>query len=140
MENSKDKQISWQGIFKGIMQQPIDPLKAEDLAYAINGRLYEAYPDSAQKPQGGAIRPFTGVNKSKPTKCPQCGQNALWNNKGVSKKSGAPYENLKCKNCGYIKWLSKTYDQHQQESRGDMQQIEILEDNELNEDPRQFGI
>lgn len=41
------------------------------------------------------------------TKCPQCGNNTLWHNKGVS-RAGNPWENEKC-NCGYIKWLTDNY-------------------------------
>lgn len=39
-----------------------------------------------------------------PTKCPECGQNTLYHNEGISKKNGKPYANNKCK-CGYIEWL-----------------------------------
>jgi hypothetical protein len=38
--------------------------------------------------------------------CPQCG-NKMFHNKGVSKKTGKPYENWKCgdKACGNIEWV-----------------------------------
>ena len=35
--------------------------------------------------------------------CPECG-NKLYHNKGISKKTGKPYENWKCGDCEYIKW------------------------------------
>jgi len=76
--NSKDKQISWQGIFKGIMQQPIDPLKAEDLAYEINKRLYEVYKED--EPMQNNTKPMPTQTSSKPKvkqtteQCPSCGK------------------------------------------------------------------
>ena len=38
------------------------------------------------------------------TTCPQCG-NKLYHNEGVSKKTGKKYENYKCGQCEYIKWV-----------------------------------
>lgn len=38
-----------------------------------------------------------------PTTCPECKQNTLYHNEGISKK-GKPYANNKCK-CGFIEWL-----------------------------------
>lgn len=67
--NQRDKQISWQGIFKGIMQQEKDALKAEDLAYAINKRLYEAYPET--EPQ---VSQKTMNQNIKICPVPDCGQ------------------------------------------------------------------
>jgi len=39
--------------------------------------------------------------------CPQCG-NKMFNNKGISTKTGKPFENYKCsdKDCGHIEWVS----------------------------------
>jgi len=37
--------------------------------------------------------------------CPKCGKLFAYHNKGVSKKTGKPYENYKC-NCGNIKWIN----------------------------------
>ncbi len=34
-----------------------------------------------------------------------CGNIFAYHNKGVSKKTGKPYENYKC-NCGNIKWIN----------------------------------
>lgn len=36
--------------------------------------------------------------------CPECGSK-LYHNKGISKKTGKPYENWKCGECEYIKWV-----------------------------------
>lgn len=117
--NNNEKQISWQGIFKGIMQQEKDALKAEDLAYAIHGRLQEKYPLEEQPMQNNS-KPMQTTQrmgeKQKPTRCPQCGKMSLYNNKGISKRSGAPYENVKCanKDCGFIEWKTMNYEQHRQ--------------------------
>ena len=43
-------------------------------------------------------------NMNTPTKCPECGENTLYHNEGISKKNNKPYANNKCK-CGYIEWL-----------------------------------
>jgi transposase-like protein len=131
--NSKDKQIAWQGIFKGIMQQQIDPLKAEDLAYAINERLQAKYPleeetQTAQK-----------SDTQKPTRCPKCGKFSVYHNKGISKKSNAPYENYKCsnKNCDYIKWETTNYEQKrlrdiELKSMRQQEDLDIIEEEEYN--------
>ena len=39
-------------------------------------------------------------------RCPNCGNN-LFHNKGISKKTGKPYENYKCGQCDYIKWVDQ---------------------------------
>ena len=36
--------------------------------------------------------------------CPKCGA-TMWNNKGISAKTGKAYENWKCKACGEIEWI-----------------------------------
>ena len=36
--------------------------------------------------------------------CPECGSN-MYHNKGISKKTGKPYENYKCGECKYIQWV-----------------------------------
>jgi lysyl-tRNA synthetase class I len=37
--------------------------------------------------------------------CQKCGKIFAYHNKGVSKKTGKPYENYKC-NCGNIEWVN----------------------------------
>ena len=39
-----------------------------------------------------------------PELCPQCKQETLYHNEGISKKNNKPYANNKCK-CGYLEWL-----------------------------------
>lgn len=155
--NSQDKRISWQGIFKGIMQQPIDPLKAEDLAYEINKRLYEVYEDEesnlpSQNYNGGfGGKKFMNQPKQKPNKCPKCGRMTLYTNKGISAKSGAPYENVKCSDkdsCGFIEWKSMNYAQHrmkdlEMKNMGQQHQYDIVEEEEFNQNnnrvPPEYG-
>ena len=130
--DNQDKRISWQGIFKGIMQQPIDPLKAEDLAYEINKRLYEVYPAEIQLTQ----RPMQ--EKQRPARCPNCGAMAYYNNKGISAKSGAPYENWKCSKCKHIVWATKTYDQHKEADRARQADDDYEANQQENYEPRNF--
>lgn len=110
--DSKDKRISFLSLFSSISQNEKDPSKVEDLAYAFNKRLYEVYPITEEEVKETKI-----MEKSKPTKCPKCGRLSLYNNKGISKKSGAPYENVKCSNksCGYIEWKTMNYAQHREQ-------------------------
>jgi len=39
--------------------------------------------------------------------CPKCGSK-IFHNKGISKKTGKPYENYKCGGCDYIRWVDLT--------------------------------
>jgi len=45
----------------------------------------------------------------KPTRCPKCNQFKFYHNKGVSSKTGKPWENHKCANkeCNYIEWVEQ---------------------------------
>ena len=38
--------------------------------------------------------------------CPKC-SGKLFHNKGISKKTGNPYENFKCGKCDYIEWINQ---------------------------------
>ena len=77
--NNQSNQISWQGIFKGIMQQEKDALKAEELTYAIWGRLQEKFPLEETKTTQTMHQP-TQTQNSKPRvkqtteQCPSCGK------------------------------------------------------------------
>jgi len=141
------------------MQQPIDPLKAEDLAYAINGRLQEAYPAeetmhfTSQGPLTSSerklvdysptnnLKQFEKEQKQKPTRCPHCGKMSLYNNKGISKKSGAPYENVKCSNkdCGFLEWKTMDYYDKSRAAKA-MNEDSILEEanQQRDEFPQEF--
>jgi predicted RNA-binding Zn-ribbon protein involved in translation (DUF1610 family) len=75
--------------------------------------VWETYRGEDKQEQSQSTQRDSGA-KQKPTQCPECGKMTLYNNKGISSKSGTPYENVKCSNkdCGYLKWKTMNYDQH----------------------------
>lgn len=113
------KRISFQSIFSSLCNLHqggnFDFSQLEDMAYNINERLHTKYPCEETPVQN---QPATG-DKQKPAKCPKCGKFSIYHNKGISKKSGAPYENYKCSNkvCDYIQWVTLNYDQHRAQAR-----------------------
>jgi len=102
--NSKDNQISWQGIFKGIMQQEKDALKAEDLTYAIWGRLQERFP--LEEKQTLVVRDNTTGKTATGTKIcpvPDCGSPMI---RQTNKKNPkAPDWKCSNKNCKFQKMM-----------------------------------
>lgn len=162
-DESTSKRISFQSIFSSLctLHQggKYDFSQLEDLAHAINKRLHETYPTEVSNlPDQKTMNEQAKYNnypesnsfgKQKPTKCPQCGRFTLYKNKGISKKSGAPYENVKCANkeCGFIEWKTMNYDQHKAkdlELKNMRQQNDIdnIEEENYNaeEDTREYGV
>jgi hypothetical protein len=144
-DESTSKRISFQSIFSSLCNLhqggKFDFSQLEDMAHAVNKRLHEMYPTESEPVP--VQRPIVSIGeKQKPLRCPQCGKMSVYHNKGISKKSGAPYENHKCSNkdCGYIKWATKTYDQHKEEDRARKQQsdLDYLEELQENYVPRGF--
>jgi len=125
---STSKRISFQSIFSSLCNLyqggKQDFSQLEDMAYAINERLHIKYP--CEPEQKTLLE-----DKPKPSKCPKCGRFSVYHNKGISKKSGAPYENYKCSNkvCGYINWISLDYDGNKERARAikSMRQDEDLD-------------
>lgn len=61
----------------------------------------------------------------KPIVCPKCRKISLWENKGISKSSGKPYHNVKCKECGYLEWITSTLVKTTESPTNDFQKKDI---------------
>jgi hypothetical protein len=45
------------------------------------------------------------MNKTETKPCSICGGGTMYHNKGISKKTGKPYENWKCSACKEVEWV-----------------------------------
>lgn len=97
--NSKDKRISFLSILSSITQHEQDISKAEDLTYAINKRLYEAYP--LEETQTYQLKSFSDLPTGKGKLCPVCQSPMI----RQTQKRNAKAPDWKCsdKNCKFQK-------------------------------------
>lgn len=118
-DSNKDKRISFLSLYSTLA--PLTE-NAETKAFELNERLYEKYPISMQ---GGGNHQVSYNNRTtppknapqsdKPTTCPQCGNQSLYHNIGISKKNNKPFENYKCNKCQHIEWVDRKLEEHMAE-------------------------
>lgn len=151
---NKEKRIAFLSVFSSLCRTgQIDTKTATDIVDS----LFIKYPIEetnlpSQNYNGGfGGKKFMNQPKQKPQRCPKCGRMTLYTNKGISAKSGAPYENVKCSDkdgCGFIEWKTLSYEQYrlkdlELKNMGQQHQYDIVEEEEFNQNnnrvPSEYG-
>lgn len=131
---NKEKRIAFLSIFSSICRTgQIDT----ETASKVVDTLFKKYPCEE------LTQPKTMEVKQKPARCPKCGSMSYYNNKGISSKSGQPYENNKCSKCKHIEWKSMNYEAHrlkdiELKSMGERHQLDDLQDEQFRNEPEAY--